>query len=120
MRTKLILITLMAIFFFNANSVQAGFTCDGKPQVNMSLQTGTLTVNVGYGYWYICSINTTVGNITPKACEKIYEGLLSAEILNNRSSIYFEDSLGNCNSIGSWSWPTPAPYHIDFLLDPTN
>ena len=114
--TVLLVIGFVAI---SVNSVLA-FACVGKPHVSMSLQSGTVSANIGYGTWYLCSLNSIEAGITPQACEKIYNGLLLAESLNNKSAIYFPGGAGSCETIGSWKYPDVSHYFIDFLIGPAN
>ena len=117
---KRILAVMLAVSLSFVVSSAFGFSCLGKPNVNLSLQSGTLTVNIGYGYWYLCSFDNTIAGITPESCEKIYDGLLLAEALNNKSAIYFPGAAGSCETIGSWKQPDVSHYFIDFLAGPAN
>ena len=119
-KTIIATVVFLTATLFSLTSASAFISCIGKPDVSMSLQSGTVTVTIGYGYWYLCSLNETKGGITPKVCEKIYNSLLLAEATNTKAMIYFPDSAGNCQSIGSWTEPLVYEYHIDFLAGSAN
>jgi hypothetical protein len=116
---KNILWAVLMVMAMTVSQAQA-FPCTGKPSVELSLQSGTVTVNIGYGHWYLCSLNEIKGNITPRACEKIYNSLILAEALNNQAIIYFPNEAGSCQSIGDWAEPSAYEYYIDFLAGPAN
>jgi len=115
---KVLLAVLMAMLMTASRA--SAFSCVGKPDVHISLQAGIATVNIGYGFWYLCSMNETKGGITPKICEKMYDSLILAEAMNNKVIIYFPGEAGNCQSIGNWTEPAYYEYHIDFLAGPAN
>ena len=116
---KKIVIAMLLVIAMTVSQAKA-FTCIGKPDVSLALQSGTVTVSVGYGYWYLCSLNEVKGGITPQVCEKIYSSLLLAEASNTQAVIYFPSEAGDCQSIGSWTEPSVYEYHIDFLAGPAN
>ena len=118
-KTIVAVLSIIGLVAISVNPILA-FDCIGKPNVTMSLQSGTVSVDIGYGTWYLCSLNSTEAGITPQACEKIYNGLMLAESLNNKSAIYFPGGAGSCETIGSWKYPNVSHYFIDFLAGPAN
>ena len=119
---KLVLVLVVVVgivSIFLLNEAKANFACTGKPSVHMSLQSGTVSTNIGYGEWYLCSLREEQGGIAPETCGKIYNGLLLAEATNQKVTIYFQGAT-NCASLGSWQWPSNLQYFIDFLAGPAN
>jgi hypothetical protein len=52
---------------------------------------------------------------TPEGCRAIYASLLAARAADKSVNFFFQAPAGtSCSSFGSWTTPSPVPYHISF------
>ena len=103
-----------------SSSAFANFTCEGKVTYLGLSPDGLLTMSVGgFGVWYICSPTTAnpASGFTPEGCRAWYAGVLAAQKADHSIVFFFSSpaSTGNgpeCTALGSWTWPSPLPYHM--------
>jgi hypothetical protein len=101
-----------------ATPALANFSCQGSPNVSMSIGSGTIAVDIGYGTWYLCSVDREVKGISPKQCQVITNGLLLSKATNKKVAVYFTAVKGdgqNCSNMGSWKYPVVRHYHVYFM-----
>jgi hypothetical protein len=120
-RKTRVLISALAVFavspVFGAN------ICEGKVTYLGMNSVGFVTVSVGgFGVWYICNPGTSfAGNggvtYTPEGCRAWFATILAAQKSGTAIRFYFESSASThngpeCVALGSWTYPSPAPYHL--------
>lgn len=107
-----------ALTFLPATSIYANFSCSGYPNTVGVSTAGNVYVNIGFGMWDICSLNTTTSNnITPETCKAQYAALLASNKTHTTVKMYFNNATDtnngpSCSTIGSWA-NTPSFYHLE-------
>lgn len=103
------------------STASANFTCEGKIVYLGLGPDGTVTVDVGFGAWYICSLTSTFPgnggiNFSPEGCRGWYASMLANQKTDSTIAFFFQSSVQGGNgpecSLGSWLVPTPSPYHM--------
>jgi hypothetical protein len=99
----------------------ANFTCEGKIHYLGLGPDGNVTVDVGFGAWYICNLTSSfLGNggitFTPEGCRGWYASILASQKAEDSIVFFFQSSASTGNgaecSMGSWLTPNPSPYHM--------
>ncbi len=84
----------------------------GATSRNLGLSTaGRVTVNNGYGAWFICDLGATYGGYTADACKGICSGLLAARAAGSPVKFFFTDGVV-CSSLGDFVQPSQTPYYF--------
>jgi hypothetical protein len=105
-----------------AGQASANFTCEGEIQYLGLSPEGAVSVHVGFGVWYICNqtVSITTGGVTytPEGCRAWYATILAAQKAGTKIRFFFSSPANTsngaeCSAIGSWLWPSPAPYHMN-------
>jgi hypothetical protein len=107
-----------------SSTASANFTCDGKIQYLGLSPSGLVTVNVGFGTWYICDQTAPYGQngitFSPEGCRSWFAVMLAAQKSGHGVRLFFNSSAstGNgpeCTALGHWVLPNPSPYHMAVL-----
>lgn len=98
-----------AVALLTATTSQANYTCGGRVRgVAMDVVTGdVLAESLGPLIWpRLCSINNTVGKISPEACKRIHATLLLAQQTQKSVTVWIDDSSGisECKPLPAWQW----------------
>jgi|GEM_PF-2622190 len=108
------LISTFAFIGLFAQSAEAAVACRGQVKtVGLSLGTGVLHADFGYGVANLCGVDHDAGGMSAKTCEVLHAKLITAQSLSKEVTFYFSDSLGSCANLVPWQWPDPAPYYVD-------
>jgi hypothetical protein len=117
-----LLVALVAAF--SMSPAFGAFTCTGTISYLGLSPEGMVTVAVnGFGVWYICNQTTAhTGNggivFSPEGCRAWYAAILAAEKSGTPVTFFFNTSANTnngpeCTALGSWTYPSPAPYHMN-------
>jgi hypothetical protein len=106
---------LLLAFSFSTNAFSA-ISCTGNIQVlALNPISGLVQLNIGYGWWYICSVSSAVNGVPVDTCKSLYSMMLADQASGRQMSLAFDTtnypSL-SCGTIGNWAVPTPFPYYI--------
>lgn len=114
---RLMILGAFILSLCTAMSAQANVDCVGAPT---SVQTwgntyGMIAVTLqGYsGTWLLCSVDSTMGNITPDHCKAILSMLLQALAGQRSVDIQFS-TYTDCSAVASWSNTLPA--YLNFVV----
>lgn len=116
-------VAVVAAVLLGSGVASANISCGGKITYLGLGTSGMVTVNVGFGTWYLCEMTSAFagnGGITfsPEGCRAIYAGLLAAQKADHPVSFSFASPANTTNgpecSLGSWVVPNPSPYHVSF------
>ena len=92
--------------------------CVGALQYLAVEGTGALHVDVGYGVWRLCHLETPLSSggqtVALSACKAWYAALLKQHATGGQVRIYF-NTYTDCAAIGSWVTPVPLAFHMDVL-----
>lgn len=100
-----------AAALLTAASSQANYTCAGRVRgVAMDVVTGdVLAESLGPLVWpRLCSVNTTVGGISPETCKRTHATLMLAQQTQKSVTIWINDTTGisECKPLPAWQWVT--------------
>jgi len=102
-------------------TASANFTCEGKIAYLGLGPDGTVTVDIGFGAWYICNLTSSFPgnggiNFSPEGCRGWYASILANQKTDAAIVFFFQSSAATGNgpecSLGSWVTPNPSPYHM--------
>lgn len=116
-------IALICAAFISAtpSPALASFACQG-PVARLG-GGNALTVDIGYGMWTICSLEQTLGGITPQACESWYALFTSAKLGGKSMMLYFDPAnpnnggISTCAALGEWT--QRVPFFLELTPDAT-
>jgi len=119
-RTRPRLALIGAASLIASGTASANFTCEGKVGYLGLSPDGVITVNVGFGTWYICDQTAGNGSFSPAGCKTWYSTILAAKLADQSVRFFFASSIeanngAACTALGSWVWPNPAPYHMNVM-----
>lgn len=105
-----------AVALLTATLSQANYTCAGRVRgVAMDVVTGdVLAESIGPLVWpRLCSVNSTVGGISPEACKRVQATLLLAQQTQKSVTIWINDTTGisECKPLPAWQW-VPGFYFL--------
>jgi hypothetical protein len=124
MKKKLIPSLILVASLMGAQSASADpLACEGKLNyIGLSVTaidgqagtaSGVLTLDIGYGKQYICSLTQDWAGTTPAACKQIYGLALWASAMDKKVTMHYEVVAGRtCSSFVDWQTPNPVPYHF--------
>jgi hypothetical protein len=106
-----------------SGNASANFTCAGKVTYLGLGVSGTVTIDIGFGTWYLCDLTDPFTNngitFSPEGCRGMYGGILAAQKADQPVRFFFSSSANTNNgpecSMGSWVNPNPAPYHMSLV-----
>jgi len=103
---------------------EANFTCGGAITYLGVNSSSSLYVSMGpFGVWLICNLSSTSSNggtsVTVDSCKAWYAALLTQKALGQSATLYFTSTANSnngaeCTAIGTWTSPSPLPYHMDY------
>jgi hypothetical protein len=108
------LVSTLVFMGLFTQGAEAAVACSGQVKtVGLSLGTGVLHADFGYGVANLCGVDHDAGGMSAKTCEILHAKLITAQSLNKDVTFYFFDSLGTCSNLVPWQWPNPAPYYFE-------
>jgi len=111
----LVAVTMMVMAITVIQAQAARIWCEGIPNVSMNITWGILYIDVGYGSWDICSIQSDRNGIKKEVCSTILKAVLLAESEGKKVQFTFDADNGeSCDMLGDWAIPSPFPYHMNF------
>jgi hypothetical protein len=119
-------VLIAGLALFSMAPAYGAFTCEGKVTYLGMNSEGLVTVSVGgFGIWYICSQTSSFagnGGITysPEGCRAWFATFLAAQKSGSTIRFFFNTPANTsngpeCTALGSWAYPSPAPYHMNSM-----
>lgn len=105
---KLLILGIFASAFAVTQPAFADFNCTGPVRaVSIEATTGDLLVGaIGTLRWArLCSMNQTIGNITPAACRSVHSTLLIAQSTGQVAHVSTRNTpTPSCEAHPEWQW----------------
>lgn len=107
-----------------APGAYANFTCEGRITYLGLGPTGLVTLNIGFGTWYICDQTSSYAGYTTtysvEGCKAWYAAILAAQKAGHSLRFYFPSAGGGnngpeCSALGTWVAPNPSAYHMTVM-----
>ncbi len=108
--------TFMSFLLVFSSFTHASFVCTGKiERLGLSPSNGDVHIQIqpSTGIFRICNFDSATGGISTDSCKSMYSTLLAARVSEKNVSFHFTESVGTCASLGSWEYPSSAPYFFE-------
>lgn len=105
----------------------ANYTCEGQvANLGFNLNSGTVTINIGTGQHYLCSLhpaydagNASFDAVPPEACAAMYSTFLTAKTSGRAVKFWYQSAGGTAQcqwaAEGHWAVPDPYPYYFEIM-----
>ncbi len=108
------LILAVSVLFCSSNTLAAAIVCTGQvSSLALNPTNGIVQANIGFGFWYLCSVSTSINGVPTEVCKTWYSTLLANQATGRPYSMYFDNGTAlQCSQLGNWAVPNPMPYYV--------